>query len=186
MKHFNVMAGVATLALSVALVGCGADGKSAAYTQTPLSEDSASGIQVVAENAHDQKATNKDVLTVNDGELIIVSPLTEKGSFHVTITSSDGFTTVYDEDVDGTALKTVDAGPGTYSVSTQASDVTGSIVISTQNAEEFKKQNDELDKALGNPTFDVVTDEDGMTHLQVNGDSSSVTQDGSNATGSGN
>ena len=87
MKPMRFAALCASLALAVLLVAC----SHSSYTQELLTD--AVGIKVTAENADSsQTATTEGTLVVNEGDAVVISPFTEKGSFHLTITSEDGKT----------------------------------------------------------------------------------------------
>ena len=176
MKRFKILTGAAALAFCLALAGCGANNAgSAAYTQKPLSEGEACGVEVVANNAKDETATTKDALTVKEGDLIILSPMTDGGSFHVTITSSDDKTPVFDDDVSGSVLRSVEAAPGTYDIETKANTVSGSLTVSAQNKEEYERQNAELESIMGESTGSTVVGENGDSPVTLNTDEDGMT-----------
>lgn len=136
--------GAATILLSMTLAACGG---ASSYAQVTL--DEASGIKVTAENAgNDQSATTTGAITVKEGDNIVISPFTEKGSFHLTIVSSDDKETIYDDDVDGKVLFSIDAEPGTYDVTTTGNGTTGWMTVFAQNEEEDAQIMDDLNKKL--------------------------------------
>ena len=155
MSGQRVLSAIAALALAVTLSACG--GK-ASYEQVTL--DEADGIKVTAENANaDQEATTTGAITVEEGDGIIISPFTEKGSFHLTITSSDG-EAIYDDDVDGKVYFMIDAEPGTYDVTTSGNRVTGWMTVFSQNKDDEAAINASLDEAFAenNIELETVTD----------------------------
>lgn len=136
---------MALLVMALALGGCGR--KSSSYEQITL--DEASGIRVTAENAGtDQTATTADAITVNEGDGIMISPFTQQGSFHLTITSADGKTSVYDDDVSGQVLFMIDAAPGTYNVTTCGNNTTGWMTVFSRNKADEAKLNADLQTEL--------------------------------------
>ena len=155
MSGQRVLSAIAALALAVTLSACG--GK-ASYEQVTL--DEADGIKVTAENAgSDQTATTTGAITVEEGDGIIISPFTEKGSFHLTITSSDG-EAIYDDDVDGKVYFMIDAEPGTYDVTTSGNRVTGWMTVFSQNKEEEAAMGSSLEETLeeNDVELEAVTD----------------------------
>ena len=134
---------VATL-LSVTLMACGG---ASSYDQVLLEETD--GIKVTAENAgSDQSVVTEGALDVEDGDVITISPFTEKGSFHLTITESGEDEPLYDEDVDGRIMFSIDAEPGTYDVKTSGNGVTGWMTVFSENAEEQAEVTDSLAEKL--------------------------------------
>ena len=154
MKNKGILAGIAAFALAATLAACG--GTAGSYEQVTL--DEASGIKVTAENADsDMEATTEGAITVKEGDGIVISPFTDKGSFHLTITSSSS-DVIYDEDVSGKQLFMIDAEPGTYDVTTSGNGTTGWMTVFAQNkeeeaaidaslTEELEKQEAEVDAA---------------------------------------
>jgi hypothetical protein len=170
MLHKKLTGIVAMFVLALALVGCG--GGKVSYTQEALTE--ASGIKVTAENAgSDQSATSGSAIDLKEGEVSCVSPFTEKGSFHLTITSSDGKTTVIDQDVEGKVLFTLEAAPGTYDVKTTGNGVTGWMTVFGQSAADIKEQNDKLGEALKEKEVDQSTIDEVTQDRTANASSSS-------------
>lgn len=144
----------AALALGLALT-LGACGKPVTYGQKVL--DEAVGIRVDAENANaDNTATTEGALVVAEGDVVIVSPFTEKGSFHLTITSADDDTVVYDEDVEGKIMFSIDVKPGTYDVTTSGNGVTGWMTVFAESGKDLADQNSELLEALKNDGVDTT------------------------------
>ena len=149
MKPLKFAALCASLALAVMLVACGRS----SYTQELLTD--AVGIKVTAENADSsQTATTEGALVVNEGDVVVISPFTEKGSFHLTITSEDGKTVAYDDDASGKVLYTINIAPGTYTVTTSGNKVTGWMSVAVHSQEELAMQEQELAKALEEANID--------------------------------
>lgn len=143
---------VAALSLALTLGACSSSASS--YDQVTL--DEASGIKVTAENAGaDSSATTDGAITVGENDSIMISPFTEKGSFHLTITSEDGKKTVYDDDVSGKNLFTIEAEPGVYDVTTSGNGVTGWMTVAAQNNDELAEQNDQLNEVLEDQGIDM-------------------------------
>lgn len=141
----------ATLALVLA-VTLGACGKSS-YAQETLTE--ASGIKVTAENGKSSdEAFTEGAITVNEGDVIVISPFTEKGSFHLTITSSEG-EVIYDEDASGKVLYTIGAKPGVYDVTTSGNDVTGWMTVFAQSKADIIAQDESLKEVLDEEGIDA-------------------------------
>lgn len=136
---------LASLALAATLVACG--GKSA-YSQQALTE--VSGVKITAENAADNSSANTaGALTVSSGDVVVISPDLTSGSVHLTITSADGATTVFDDKVDGRTMFTVAAAEGKYDVKTTAAKgATGSMLVIAESQDELIAQNEELSEAL--------------------------------------
>ncbi|MDO4533387.1 MAG: hypothetical protein Q4C36_06650 [Coriobacteriia bacterium] len=131
-------------ALAFALAACSGP---SSYSQELLEE--ADGIKVIAENAgSDQTALTEGAITVKEGDVIVISPCMEKGSFHLTITSQDGKTVAYDDDASGRVYFTIDAEPGVYDVKTSGNDATGWMTVFSSNAEEEAAMNASLEEVL--------------------------------------
>jgi hypothetical protein len=142
-KVTNAMAGATAVLLSASLVACGAS----SYSQELL--DEADGIKVVAENAgNDQSAVTAGALDVEEGDVITISPFTDKGSFHLTITESGADEPIYDDDVDGKVIFSIDADPGSYDVKTSGNGVTGWMTVFSENKEEQEAVTDQLVEKL--------------------------------------
>lgn len=136
---------VSTFVLAFSLVACG--GGPVSYKQELLTD--ASGIKVTAENAgSDQSAVSASAIEVKDGDVICISPCLDKGSFHLTITSSDGKNTVYDKDTDGRVLFTIEAAPGKYDVKTTGNNATGWMTVFAMSTKDIQEQNDALKEKL--------------------------------------
>ena len=147
-KH--IASAAAAFALALTLVACGG---TSTLQQEAL--DEVSGVKVTAENAKaDNVATTDGAITVEEGDVIVVSPFTEKGSFHLTITAADG-SNVYDEDVEGKVLFTVGALPGTYKVTTSGNGVTGWMTVFAQGTSELDDQDAALIEELGEMGVDT-------------------------------
>ena len=147
MKTHKIASTLLALSLAATLVACGGKPATSTYAQEALSE--ASGVKVTAENADGKSnATTEQAVTVEKGGVIVVSPDVEKGSFRLTITSSDG-NTVYNEIASGKVLYTVEVDPGTYTVSTTAeAGTTGWMTVFAQSADDLKAQSDSLKETL--------------------------------------
>ena len=145
MKATKIASVAAASLLTLTLMACSST--SSTYSQYTL--DEASGIKVEAENAgSDQEALTESAIEVKEGDVIVISPFTEKGSFHLTITSDDGKTTVYDDDAEGTVMYTIAADPGTYTVKTSGNNVTGWMTVFSQSQQELAAQDAALAEAL--------------------------------------
>lgn len=149
----KIMAALAALALCFGLAACN---KPSFYSQETL--DEAVGIRAEAENGReDQAATTEGALVVTEHDIVIISPDVDKGSFHLTITSSDKGTVVFDDNVDGRVLFTQAIEPGTYDVTTYGNNVTGSLVVAVHSQDEWDAQNDSLAEALDEADIDLET-----------------------------
>ena len=152
----KITSAVAALALALTLGAC--TSSSSAYAQYTL--DDVSGIKVEAENAdEDSSATTEGAITVEEGDTIVISPNIEKGSIHLTITSEDGKTTVYDDDVSGKVMFTQAAKPGVYNVTTSGNGTTGEMTVFAQSQDELAKQDADLAEAIEEATGDIETEE---------------------------
>lgn len=144
MKLNKLFVALAACALALTLVACGGESY---LSMEPL--DEVSGVRITAENASKGSACLGDRdLEVKEGDVIIISPDLTKGSFHLTITNSDDETVVYDEDVDGRVLFQTAAVPGTYDVSVEGNNATGSMTVFAESTEELDQQNASLEEAL--------------------------------------
>lgn len=149
----KIMAALAALTLCFGLAACN---KPSVYSQDTL--DEAVGIRVEAENGtKDQEATTKGALVVKEHDIVIISPDVDKGSFHLTITSSDTGAAVFDDDVDGRVLFTQAIAAGTYDVTTYGNNVTGALVVAVHNEDEWNAQDAALGEALDEANIDIET-----------------------------
>ena len=146
MKAVKLTVIVMALAFAAALAACSAS----AYSQEILENDTDGlYLNITAENASGNTATTEGALTVEKGDLIVISPNLTKGSIHVTITSSDGKTVAYDDDTTGRVLFSVMAVPGEYDVATTGIDgATGSMTIFSQNSDELAAMDSSLVEGL--------------------------------------
>lgn len=150
-KNIAIVFACCAFALMLGLTAC-AGGSS--LSQNTL--DEASGIKVTAENASSgSSATTGGAVTVKEGDVIVISPFTEKGSFHLTIASTDGKVVAYDDDVEGKVMFAINAKPGTYDVTTKGNGgTTGWMTVFSQSAQELVEQDAslaaELEKAGAN------------------------------------
>ena len=152
----KITSAVAALALALTLGACSST--SSSYAQQTL--DEVSGIKVEAENAgSDSSATTEGAITVEEGDTIVISPNIEKGSIHLTITSEDGKTTVFDDDVSGKVMFTQAAKPGVYNVTTSGNGATGEMMVFAQSQDELAKQNADLADAIEDATEDIEAEE---------------------------
>ena len=146
MKMLKIASLAVAFAFAAMLAGCAAEGPSSLAQYTL---DEASGVKIEAENAKpDNVCTTEAAITVKEGDVIIISPFTESGSFHLTITPTKGGASLYDEDVEGKVLFPIDAEPGDYDVVTSGYNVTGWMTVAAQSAKEYADQNASLDEAL--------------------------------------
>ena len=144
MKSTKIVTAAVIAALALALAACSGP---STYSQELLEE--ADGIKVIAENAgSDQTAITEGAITVKEGDVIVISPCMDKGSFHLTITSQDGKTVAYDDDASGRVLFTIDAEPGVYDVKTSGNDATGWMTVFSSNAKEEAALNASLNEVL--------------------------------------
>lgn len=157
MKVSKIASVAAASLLALTLMACTTS--SSSYEQYTL--DEASGIKVEAENAgSDSEAVTESGIEVKEGDVIVISPVTDKGSFHLTITSDADKSVIYDEDVEGRVLYTIEAKPGTYTVTTNGNNVTGEMTVFAQSQDEFAAQDASLDEALEEAESDAQATED--------------------------
>ena len=134
------------LALALVLVGCG-NGAPSSFHQNRLTD--ASGVRVEAQNAGpDMEATTEAAFTIKDDDVILISPNVDEGSFHVTIAQTGSNNIIFDEDVSGKMLFTIEGDHGTYDITTRGNRVTGALVIAAQNEKAFTQQNESLESVL--------------------------------------
>ena len=146
MKLLKIASLAVAFAFAAMLAGCAPEGPSSLAQYTL---DSAPGVKIEAENAKsDNVCVTEGAFTVKKGDVIVVSPFTESGSFHLTIMPSAGGTAVYDADVDGKVLFTLEAEPGKYDVQTSGNGVTGWMTVAVQSEQELAEQDAALDEAL--------------------------------------
>ncbi|MDO4400815.1 MAG: hypothetical protein Q4D27_07705 [Coriobacteriia bacterium] len=146
MKMLKIASLAVAFAFAAMLAGCAADASSSLAQYTL---DEASGVKIEAENAQsDNVCTTEDAITVKENDVIVISPFTETGSFHLTITPSKGGTAIFDDDVEGKVLFTIGADPGDYDVETSGNGVTGWMTVAAQNSEELMAQDEALQEAL--------------------------------------
>ena len=157
MKVSKIASVAAASLLALTLMACTTS--SSSYEQYTL--DEASGIKVEAENAgSDSEAVTESGIEVKEGDVIVISPVTDKGSFHLTITSDADKSVIYDEDVEGRVLYTIEAKPGTYTVTTNGNNVTGEMTVFAQSQDELAAQDASLDEALEEAEPDAQATED--------------------------
>ena len=124
--------------------------------------DEASGVKVTAENAgKDDVVTSEGAITVEDGDVIVISPFLDKGSFKLTITNTDDGTVVYDDVAEGKVLFQIDAVPGTYTVEASGNGATGWMTVFAESADEIEEQDESLAEALEDVDIDesVLSDD---------------------------
>lgn len=145
----------AAFALTFSLVACGGGPRPSTFKQETLPE--ADGIKVTSENAAaNSSATTQGAFTVAEGDLVVVSPDVSKGSFHLTITSTDGSKTVYDDNANGHVMFNVNAETGTYDVKTTAyQGTTGTMTVFSMKKSEQDAQNDALEDALAKENIEA-------------------------------
>lgn len=147
MRIDRIAVAISTLALALTLAAC------AKSELGQVTLDEASGVKVTAENAKaDNCATTEGAIVAQEGDVIVISPMTDKGSFHLTITSDDGTTTVFDDDVSGQIMFSIEAKPGSYTITTSGNDVTGWMTVFASNAEELAQQDAELAETIATVT----------------------------------
>lgn len=150
MRTNRIVTAVCAFVLALTLAAC----SKSTYGQVAL--DEVSGVKITAENANaDNSATTEGAIVVKEGDVIVISPMTDKGSFHLTITSDDGSTTVYDEDVSGQVLFNIDAKPGSYTVTSSGNNVTGWMTVFAESADELAEQDAALAETLEEVTGDA-------------------------------
>jgi hypothetical protein len=111
--------------------------------------EEADGVKVTADHANkDNVATCESALTVADGDVIVISPCLDKGSFHLVITEHDAGTVLYDEDVDGRIMFPIEAAPGEYNVEVSGNKATGWMTVFAKSSEELEAEDAALDEVL--------------------------------------
>lgn len=157
MRTKRVIGTLAAIAMAGTLFACG---KAESKLTIDLL-DEASGVKVVATNAGaEQSVSTAGAITVEDGDVLVISPCLDKGSLHLTVTSSDGNTVAYDDDVDGRIMFQTEATPDTYDVYVEGKDATGWMTVFAQDADELAEQDASLDEALTEAGVDpsIVSD----------------------------
>ena len=157
MKALKIVAVAAAFALVMSLAACAAQ---ASFSLEELEYDDGTPgtyLKATAENGAEGTSILGSALTVGEGDVVVLSPVTESGSFHVTITSSDKQAVAYDDDVSGRVMFTIQLAPGTYDVSVAGNNVTGYMTIAAHSAAEIAAQNESLGKALEENGIDPST-----------------------------
>lgn len=150
-KLRSIVSAVCALLIGVALTSCGGP---SSYGQDLL--DEVSGIKVTAENSKGDSALTEGAIVVGENGTIAISPDLTKGSIHLTITSEDGKTVVYDDDASGRVMYTIAADPGTYDVQTTSKDgATGAMTVFAIDQEELAAQDEALADALDEAGVDA-------------------------------
>ena len=156
MKTAKFMKTVAGLALCLVLAACGAHSLG-----VDMLED-ASGVKVTAENAGSKdSAFSESAITVAEGDVIVISPCLDKGSFHLTITEHDSGTVVYDDIAEGRIMYAIEAGPGTYDVEVSGNGATGWMTVFSESGEDLEAQDASLAETLEGVNINPSTVTDG-------------------------
>ena len=147
MRNLKIASSIVACSLACALAACGSK-PTPSFKQSAL--DDANGIKVEAVNAEGGASTTSGgAITVKEGDVIVISPVTESGNFHLTIAPTGGGAAIYDEDVKGSVLFNIEAAPGTYDVTTTTSSgVTGDMTVFAQSKAEFDAMDASLADAL--------------------------------------
>ncbi len=149
MKASTITKAMLALVFACVLAACV---KASSLTLEPLTE--ASGVRITAENAGaDQAASSTGAIIVTDGDVIIVSPCLDKGSFHLTMTEADG-TVIFDDKVSGRVMFQTGAVPGTYDVIVSGEGATGWMTVFATQADEITKEDVSLAEALADAGVD--------------------------------
>lgn len=132
------------------LVGCVANGKLA------FEKADDTGIcKLTANNvAKNSGLSTGSVVKIEKGQILVVSPDLQKGSIHIRLLNESG-EAAFEESVSGQELKTKELEPGKYSIGATcgADGTTGKVLVAAVNAEEFEKQNQDLEAALAASTL---------------------------------
>ena len=144
-KFIKIAAIAAVIVFALSLAACGKQG-----TIGVDFLDEADGVKVTAENANsDQVTVAAQAFTVDEGEVVVISPCLDNGSFHLKIEGTNGGAVLYDEDVDGRVLFTIEAAPGVYDVTANGNGgTTGWMTVFSQSAAEISNMDAALDEAL--------------------------------------
>lgn len=151
MKHGKLkivlLAALCALTMSmVALTGC-------AGSQGTLSSDinDETGAYVVtAENAGKGSALGMSGgLVIEEGQVLMMSPVLEKGALQVTLSDETG-TVLFNEEASGKVLSTYTVDPGNYGVgiSCKTDGTTGTLLIVGIDPADFEKQDKVLEDLL--------------------------------------
>lgn len=154
MKATKIIAMVAALVLACALAACAGG----SMGLEPL--DEANGVKVTAENAGADNAVDAEAaFTIKEGDVLVISPCMDKGSFHLLVTETGGDAVAYDEDVDGRVMFTEQVAPGTYDVKVTGNGATGWMTVFSESSDELAAQDASLAETLESAGVDpsVVT-----------------------------
>ena len=114
-------------------------------------------IKIISENSDGTEATG--TLTVKENDYVIFSPDLDSGSVEVKFISDTGYDesslsslvkadAVYEGTYSGMVLNNETIAPGDYYVLLTSRKASGTMLITTENKDEFEKQNEELKKKL--------------------------------------
>lgn len=145
-------------ALSFFITGCA--GTSGSFTVD--TEDNV--IKIVADNSDETEATGN--LTVEENDYVIFSPDFTNGSVNVRFIPDTGYNEssfpdpekseiVYEGAFSGRVLSTEVIAPGDYYVFISSDKADGTMLITTENKDEFEKQNKDLEKELENLNIEL-------------------------------
>ena len=156
----TLMAGAAS---AVIIAGCGGG----AGASGALIVDSVDNVIKVTSDKADGTAATGDI-TVKENDYVIFSPNLTEGSIEVRMVPDKGSTAdedtipsfndadvVFEKTYSGRVLSNETIAPGDYYVLITADKADGSMIITSENKDEFEKQNEDLQKELDNLMNDV-------------------------------
>lgn len=145
---------VVAFACVLALVGCAGKG-----SLSDKIDDDTGAYTFTADDAGKGSAVGSfgGGIDIENGQILAVSPDLEKGSLQLKLLN-EANETVLDENVTGRQITTYELGAGSYSISVACNEdgTTGTLLVVPVNADEFEKQNKDLEAALS--SADVSTD----------------------------
>ena len=151
MKHQhlkNILSAIVVctlLAGVLALAGCAGRGT----LSSDIIEETGAYKVVADDAAKDAAVMASGAVIVEEGQVVVISPDLTKGSLKVKFMDAAN-ETVFDEKVGGRVLSTYEFAPGEYAIAVTCLEngTTGSLVVASVDADEFEKQNQDLEKAL--------------------------------------
>ena len=167
------------IVLAGSLAACGETGS--------LSDsiDSETGtITYTAEKATAGSALSGATVDVKEGDIVVVSPLMDKGALNVQLTQGAIGTEDFaeepavDEDFDGKVLKTFEVDPGEYTVTVSVAGneaTTGTLSVHAKSKADYEAENKSLQETVEEVSKSI---EELVSDAKSDGDDTSVTDGG--------
>lgn len=144
---------VVVFACVLALVGCAGKG-----SLSDDIDDTTGAFTFTADDAGKDSTVGSlgGGIDIKDGQILVVSPNLEKGSLQLGLMDED-MDVALDETVSGRQLTTHELDAGSYSIMVKSLEdgTTGTMVVVAVDADEFEKQNKDLEAVLANVGVDA-------------------------------